>query len=1609
MKRLGALLLLLAATAASAQQHPNQAKGFEPGKVYQFEGIDMVNAFNGNLIITIPISPTFRINGALSLGLKLVYNGNVWDYSSDGTHLLGSPNRRSNAGVGWVASFGRLIAPDDPSNNLVGTTTTRAFIFETPDGADHKFASDDNLAFGTPVNTESSMYPYSGAPDGAYLRMRKTSATQRIIELPDGNTQTYQNVGTSRQDWRLTMMQDRFGNTVNVTYDTAGLIMTLTDASNSSRWMRLTFEVPQSSYLDRILKKVEVTKFGGGTASYDFVYANTSIALPPNDQSHPGNPNPPPISVPLLQSVSLPGPTGNRDTYNMTYSTSGWPTGAISSLTLPTLGRIEYDWMVIDYPNSSAHLQRMPSEYAYPETKARSQSVGVSQRRMYDRGASLPAATWTYDHALSTKQICMYTNPLTNDPVDNGEPRQKVSIIHSPDGLSTVSYFSVYTQIDCDQIETVWKQEEYGKPLTHYWTKGAAGDPYGVVNRSVETYSGTISLKLATASNSWDAVNAAAGTLLKGRYIAYRDPLNDHAEAAIRTFLFHGYDSACSDTQFNCYADELRFGFDNNGHFSQSSIGGTLPNTVFRTAITQYRTLAPGQTSDPWILGLTTETCLRDEASQRTAATDCSTLLTGLPAGEAAPHARYCYNTNTGFLARKWILGGKDPATTDVVTAWTVSPSGNIAGERWYGGDTKPLTGVTASSDVCAAGLPAAVYGTDYTYDAGSLQTAEPIATGADSDKMASPNFKTADNAIDAYTGLVSTAADSAGIRTRFTYDDAGRIVETRVIDASNVTVTNDTRYTYQTATSGDAANVAVHQLPSSGSTTPLTTSTFRFDGFGRIASEERQLPGVVAKRQTVYDGLGRRVQVSEAEATPSHYTVFAYDAFSRTTSITAPDGGVTSFTYTGDREKTRRSAIALLTGDTDVTTKEVYDALGRLASITEGITAAVPAGQTVTSYGYDAADRVISVGMRPATSFTVQARSFQYDNRGFLFREEHPESGVTTYGLFDPRGHAGQKKQAQADTPYDLNFYFDAAERVVRVDARNPNYDPLNPSIAPYLQPFRPLKTYVYGTANPIVQDVDRNDQFYTNYAQGKLVTATRFNYFARSPRSDVTIPSFPAYEVAETYGYMDAAGRQTHRSTTISRDTVGDWSYSPVQSFRQRVDYDDLGAVKAVNYPHCNPCGSPVTTGSGRDLAISRVNGLVSQIPGYVSAITYWPNGMTNTVTHDNLLVDTYNIDTANNMARPLSIQFGSFSTCTPPAIASQSQEADSIGVTATGTAPLDYKWYVLDSNNIPQEILGANNASYKPSSQQSAKYFVRIHNACRTIDSPLFTVTVNTCQAPAIDVGPVSETVGQGESRMLSVQASGTAPLSYQWYRGNLGNVSDPLGTAAPQSTGAVNATTSYWVKVSNSCNDATASATLTVALPKPVALAATRTSTTQITLAWSASAGAARYSIERRSSGLPFAVVTEVTAPTTSFVDGSRIAGRTYVYRVRAMDASGGSLSAYSNTDLATMMTFTAVQAGGAVSFPAHNELLTGLNALRGANGWAPLTWAELMSIRYPAPVVGGALLSEQLTFLRSRVNEALSALGVPTASYTDPDVKHGAVKALHIQQLQQRMQ
>jgi hypothetical protein len=95
--------------------------------------------------------------------------------------------------------------------------------------------------------------------------------------------------------------------------------------------------------------------------------------------------------------------------------------------------------------------------------------------------------------------------------------------------------------------------------------------------------------------------------------------------------------------------------------------------------------------------------------------------------------------------------------------------------------------------------------------------------------------------------------------------------------------------------------------------------------------------------------------------------------------------------------------------------------------------------------------------------------------------------------------------------------------------------------------------------------------------------------------------------------------------------------------------------------------------------------------------------------------------------------------------------------------------------------------------------------------------------TCTAPAVTSQPTSRTIASGSSTTLSVAASGTAPLSYQWYIGTSGNTASPINGATSSSlTVSPTSTTSYWVRVSNSCgsaNSSTATVTVTTTPPPP----------------------------------------------------------------------------------------------------------------------------------------------------------------------------------------------
>ena len=92
-----------------------------------------------------------------------------------------------------------------------------------------------------------------------------------------------------------------------------------------------------------------------------------------------------------------------------------------------------------------------------------------------------------------------------------------------------------------------------------------------------------------------------------------------------------------------------------------------------------------------------------------------------------------------------------------------------------------------------------------------------------------------------------------------------------------------------------------------------------------------------------------------------------------------------------------------------------------------------------------------------------------------------------------------------------------------------------------------------------------------------------------------------------------------------------------------------------------------------------------------------------------------------------------------------------------------------------------------------------------------------TAPACTPPSISVQPFGASINSGNSAQLSVAATGTAPLSYQWFTGSTGDTSTPVakGTTATIVVAPV-ATTSYWVRITGACAPVANSNAATVAV-------------------------------------------------------------------------------------------------------------------------------------------------------------------------------------------------
>jgi PKD domain/Carboxypeptidase regulatory-like domain/Ig-like domain CHU_C associated len=132
----------------------------------------------------------------------------------------------------------------------------------------------------------------------------------------------------------------------------------------------------------------------------------------------------------------------------------------------------------------------------------------------------------------------------------------------------------------------------------------------------------------------------------------------------------------------------------------------------------------------------------------------------------------------------------------------------------------------------------------------------------------------------------------------------------------------------------------------------------------------------------------------------------------------------------------------------------------------------------------------------------------------------------------------------------------------------------------------------------------------------------------------------------------------------------------------------------------------------------------------------------------------------------------------------------------------AIIEYKWVVLNSSGATVSLGPiVDHVWNTPGTYRVSLTVTDNDGQTGTANT---TIVVALCRAPTITAQPNGQTILGGQNATLSVLADGTSPLTYQWYEGDSGDITKPVGINSPTfTTPSLSTSTKYWVLVSNSC--------------------------------------------------------------------------------------------------------------------------------------------------------------------------------------------------------------
>lgn len=1119
-------------------QHPNQPQGFSPERSYQqgLGGIDQVDLYSGRLSLTIPVGP-----------FTLYYNNNVWRYEevieNKESRIQAIPDRQTTAGLGWHLGWGELYHPDHWYN----PTEEGQWMYVGQDGQRHFFY--DRMHYNDAPDGDANV---EFTRDNSYLRLRRVSTWVYDIELPDGSTRRFANEGSlSSKPFRLVSSWSSFGSATDpdltITYNVDDTLRTLTDRYGRNHYVHLLKDTDlidgfPVSWMTRVVSQIDSEGFGGQRNIYDLVYRNILVSVSCKDTA---SATPARIRIPHLTEIQnraegtaytlLDGATPAY--YNLCEPGLDDVPGALQRINLPTGGSLRWTFQRFEFP---------PGD----NTSVFNTAAGVASREMVEANGTV-AGSWTY----RTRNVGGSTKG------GEGDPEMRLDVVALPEGDCTRHYFdSIYYQLPSQQ-----KGWELGLPFTYTLSSGGK-------YLSTEAFS------------SNDGSGLCAGTKLRSTYVRYRKDVTpgcvydpNVSPTCPRPIAFYDSNRTVEATRVVYHDDGDRFvdtelsDFDGLGNFREAATTGSFwapsltqerrhSRTEFNRVSGTYGQAgyAPPTNSTPWLLGLFAST----EETEDDAV------------GETTSRTEVTMNPSTGVVeCARQLRSGTSRSTTDLLTTYTYNSLGLVSDVKFYGSDLQslPLSGSGCGS--LPFGNP--LYWTTHLYQYGSLKTTYPRLPGGGVGA-----FPTYDVDLDPSTGLVTATRDSAGYEVAVTYDSLGRITDVTPQDGAYTT------HVYTNALGTSPAKVTT-TMRSSLSLLGFGISEIVSDSFGRRVKERvLELGNEWRERDTVLNARGWLKSISEWGSSSLKTEFLELDAFGRPGRIRPPDGSSHDITlaYLGDRKTiTTFQVQKVLGGGESAATREVeMDRYGRLRRVREG--AGAGGALLPTVYSYDVGSRLTRLfqGSSPQ-----QMRQTDYDNRGFMIRERHPEKGTSGNGWvyfygYDPLGHPNRV----LDEPNDLGFVYDYAGRMTQLfDRAHAN---------------RLVTTFAYDTA--------------PGFGLGKLWKAARFNYidlpWLAGPEETVKVEQILAYQ-----GLGGAVSQ---------KDTAFTWP-DGADSFRQNYQYDETGKLSSFTYPRCTTAACTGTTAAtASTFTFNYSLGKLVSIPGWINSISYHGDGSWSQIQHSNGVVD-------------------------------------------------------------------------------------------------------------------------------------------------------------------------------------------------------------------------------------------------------------------------------------------------------------------------------------------------------------------------------------------------